>query len=118
MLPRDHAPGILLLARGINAALSAFVRGQMTVCLLLGSFYSAALMLAGLQFGLLVGAIAGAITFIPYVGRWWGGRWPLVWRCSSSGVTGCRSVLWLPFLRRASSSNGITLRRNWGGKRS
>jgi predicted PurR-regulated permease PerM len=73
MLPRDHAPVIRLLARDINAALSAFVRGQMTVCLLLGSFYSAALMLAGLQFGLLVGAIAGAITFIPYVGSLVGG---------------------------------------------
>ena len=33
----------------------------------------AALMLAGLQFGLLVGAIAGAITFIPYVGSLVGG---------------------------------------------
>lgn len=73
MLPRDHAPVIHLLARDINAALSAFVRGQMTVCLLLGTFYSVALMLAGLQFGLLVGAIAGAITFIPYVGSLVGG---------------------------------------------
>jgi predicted PurR-regulated permease PerM len=61
------------LATEINEALSAFVRGQLTVCFLLGSFYSAALMLAGLQFGLLVGAIAGAITFIPYVGSLVGG---------------------------------------------
>ena len=36
-------------------------------------YYSAALMLAGLQFGLVVGAIAGAITFIPYVGALVGG---------------------------------------------
>jgi predicted PurR-regulated permease PerM len=73
MLPRDHAPVIRRLGAEINAALSAFVRGQLTVCFLLGSFYSAALMLAGLQFGLLVGAIAGAITFIPYVGSLVGG---------------------------------------------
>ncbi|KAF0173760.1 MAG: hypothetical protein FD162_1494 [Rhodobacteraceae bacterium] len=73
MLPRDHAPTIRRLAGEINDALSAFVRGQLTVCFLLGSFYSVALMFAGLQFGLVVGALAGAITFIPYVGSLVGG---------------------------------------------
>ena len=43
------------------------------MCLILGTFYSVALMLAGLPFGLAVGAIAGAITFIPYVGSLVGG---------------------------------------------
>lgn len=73
LIPRDHAPVVRRLAGEIDAALSAFVRGQMTVCLLLGTFYSVALMLAGLQFGLVVGAVAGAITFIPYVGSLVGG---------------------------------------------
>ncbi len=73
LMPRDHAPVIRRLAREIDAALSAFVRGQLSVCLLLGTFYSVALMLAGLQFGLVVGAIAGTITFIPYVGSLVGG---------------------------------------------
>lgn len=73
MLPRDHAPVIRRLARDIDAALAAFVRGQLSVCALLGTFYAIALMLAGLQFGLIVGAIAGAITFIPYVGSLVGG---------------------------------------------
>ncbi|MFZ9198794.1 MAG: AI-2E family transporter [Paracoccaceae bacterium] len=73
LLPRDHAPTIRRLAGEIDAALSAFVRGQLSVCLVLGIYYSAALMMAGLQFGLVVGAIAGAITFIPYVGAIIGG---------------------------------------------
>lgn len=73
LLPRDHAPTVRRLAREINQALSAFVRGQLTVCLTLGSYYAAALMLAGLQFGLVVGVVAGAITFIPYVGALVGG---------------------------------------------
>jgi predicted PurR-regulated permease PerM len=73
LLPRDHAPTVRLLATEINAALSAFVRGQLTVCLTLGTYYAVALMAAGLQFGLVVGAIAGAITFIPYVGALVGG---------------------------------------------
>lgn len=73
LLPRDHAPTIRRLAREVDAVLSAFVRGQLSVCLVLGIYYSVALMLAGLQFGLVVGAIAGAITFIPYVGAIIGG---------------------------------------------
>ena len=73
LLPRDHAPAIRRLGHEINAVLAGFVRGQLSVCLLLGSFYSIALMVAGLQFGLIVGAIAGAITFIPYVGSLVGG---------------------------------------------
>lgn len=72
-LPRDHQPTIRRLARQIDTALAGFVRGQVSVCLILGTFYSIALMLAGLNFGLIVGAIAGLITFIPYVGALTGG---------------------------------------------
>ncbi|MBL9053297.1 MAG: AI-2E family transporter [Tabrizicola sp.] len=73
MLPLDHAPTVRRLAREIDAVLAGFVRGQVSVCLTLGTFYAMALMAAGLQFGLIVGAIAGAITFIPYVGSLVGG---------------------------------------------
>ena len=73
LLPRDHAATIRRLAREIDVALAGFVRGQVSVCMLLGGYYSIALMLAGLQFGLIVGAIAGTITFIPYVGALVGG---------------------------------------------
>jgi predicted PurR-regulated permease PerM len=73
LLPRDHAPTARRLASEIDAVLAGFVRGQVSVCLILGTFYSFALMVAGLEFGLVVGAIAGAITFIPYVGSLVGG---------------------------------------------
>ncbi|WP_179380586.1 AI-2E family transporter [Jannaschia marina] len=73
LLPRDHVGRIRRIAAEIDATLASFVRGQLTVCLILGTFYSAGLMLVGLQFGLVVGAIAGLITFIPYVGALVGG---------------------------------------------
>ncbi len=73
MLPLDHAPTVRRLALEVDAVLAGFVRGQVSVCLALGTFYAVALMVAGLQFGLVVGAIAGAITFIPYVGSIIGG---------------------------------------------
>ena len=73
LLPRDHAPTIRRLASEIDRTLSGFVRGQGTVCLILGVFYAVALTAAGLQFGLVVGFIAGVLTFIPYVGALVGG---------------------------------------------
>jgi len=73
LLPRDHAPVIRRLARDIDATLASFIRGMGTVCLILGTYYAVALMLVGLQFGLVVGALAGLITFIPYVGAIVGG---------------------------------------------
>ena len=73
MIPRDHLATVRHLAREIDTVLAGFVRGQLTVCLIVGAYYSVTLMLAGLQFGLLVGAIAGAVSFIPYVGAIIGG---------------------------------------------
>lgn len=67
-LPRDHLHTIRGLASEIDRAMAGFVRGQGSVCLILGIFYAAALTLAGLNFGLLIGLLAGLISFIPYVG--------------------------------------------------
>lgn len=73
LLPRDHVPTIRKLASEVDSTLSSFIRGMGTVCLILGSYYAIALMLAGLQFGLVVGFIAGLVTFIPYLGALIGG---------------------------------------------
>ena len=73
LLPRDHAPVIRQLASDIDRTMASFIRGQGTVCLILGAFYAIALMMVGLSFGLVVGVVAGALTFIPYVGALVGG---------------------------------------------
>lgn len=73
LLPRDHAPTIRKLAADIDATLASFIRGMGTVCIILGTYYAAALMLIGLQFGLVVGFVAGLVTFIPYLGALIGG---------------------------------------------
>lgn len=67
-LPREHAVTIRRLAREIDVVLAGFVRGQISVCVILGVFYAAALWAIGLQYGLLVGLIAGLVSFIPYIG--------------------------------------------------
>jgi predicted PurR-regulated permease PerM len=72
-LPRDHVDEVRSLARDIDTAMAGFIRGQGTVCLLLGVFYALALSLAGLRFGLAIGFGAGLLSFIPYVGALVGG---------------------------------------------
>ncbi len=92
LLPRDHRHTIRAIMRDIDHTLAGFIRGQGTVCLILGTYYAAALVLVGLQFGLVVGALAGFLTFIPYVGavigavlsiglalfQFWGEWWTIV----------------------------------------
>jgi len=73
LLPRDHAPTVRQLARDIDKTLAGFIRGMGTVCIILGTYYAVALMIVGLQFGLVVGFVAGLLTFIPYLGALIGG---------------------------------------------
>ncbi len=73
LLPRDLAPVIRELASEIDTTLASFIRGMGTVSVILGSYYAIALMAVGLQFGLVVGFVAGLVTFIPYLGAVIGG---------------------------------------------
>lgn len=72
-LPRAQAEEIREQAGLIDETLAAFVRGQGTVCIALGSFYAIGLSLAGLDFGLVIGLFAGLISFVPFVGTIVGG---------------------------------------------
>ena len=67
-LPRDHAATIRRLAAEINDAVSAFIRGQGAICLMLGLYYGVGLTWAGIDYGLLVGITTGILAFIPVVG--------------------------------------------------
>nr|WP_272210190.1 AI-2E family transporter [Marinicella sp. W31]MDC2876055.1 AI-2E family transporter [Marinicella sp. W31] len=67
-IPRGQVDDVRYLAREINSVISGFVRGQGSLCLILGIYYAAALSLAGLNFGALIGLFAGFVSFIPYLG--------------------------------------------------
>jgi predicted PurR-regulated permease PerM len=67
-IPLTQRETVRGLAREIDATISAYVRGQIGVCLILGSYYAVGLTLAGVSFGLLIGLISGLISFIPFVG--------------------------------------------------
>lgn len=68
LIPLRHRDVAHELAREIDKAMSGFLRGQSLVCLFLACWYGLGLSLIGLNFGLLIGLSAGALSFVPYVG--------------------------------------------------
>ncbi|HCL66887.1 MAG TPA: AI-2E family transporter [Rhizobium sp.] len=67
-IPRNQVAAVRQIAREMDRTIAGFVRGQGSVCLILGIYYAVGLSLIGLNFGLLIGFFTGMITFIPYVG--------------------------------------------------
>lgn len=67
-LPREHAPTIRHLLAAVDDSVGAFVRGQGTICLVLGAIYAVALSAIGLRYGLLIGLGTGLLAFVPMVG--------------------------------------------------
>jgi predicted PurR-regulated permease PerM len=68
MIPRSIEPVVSRLARESDDVLGAFLRGQLSVMLVLGAFYGFGLWLVGVSVGPLIGMIAGLISFVPYLG--------------------------------------------------
>ena len=68
LLPRNIEPKVVGLASESDEMLGAFLRGQLTVMIALGTIYSVGLGMIGLDFALLIGMIAGLISFVPYMG--------------------------------------------------
>jgi predicted PurR-regulated permease PerM len=67
-VPLRQRETVRRLAHEIDAAIGGFLRGQLGVCLVLGCYYAIGLTLTGLDFALLIGLVAGVITFVPYIG--------------------------------------------------
>lgn len=68
LVPRDHYDTVRRLARESDEVLGGFLRGQLTVMLILGVLYAIGLWAVGLNLGVLIGLVAGLLTFVPYLG--------------------------------------------------
>jgi predicted PurR-regulated permease PerM len=68
LIPLPQRDTVRGLFKEMDKAISAYVRGQSAVCLVLGSYYALGLTFAGLSYGVLIGVVSGLISFIPYVG--------------------------------------------------
>lgn len=52
----------------INGLLSAYIRGQLKVCLIMATYYSIGLAVIGLDLALILGIISGFLIILPFVG--------------------------------------------------
>ncbi len=72
LLPRRWHPQLSGIAREIDVVLAEFLRGQISVMILMSVLYVCGLWLAGLEFALPIGVITGMLVFVPYVGMFTG----------------------------------------------
>ncbi len=68
LIPRRWEPLVVQLARESDDVLGAFLRGQLLVMLALGMIYILGLWMTGLKLALLIGLLAGLVSFVPYLG--------------------------------------------------
>lgn len=68
LIPRRYEPTVARLARESDEVLGAFLHGQILVMLALGVIYTVGLSIVGLNLAVLVGMLAGLVSFVPYLG--------------------------------------------------
>lgn len=68
MIPRRHESTVVQLAGEADEVLGSFILGQLWVMLGLSIIYSLGLWLVGLEFPMLIGLVAGLVSFVPYLG--------------------------------------------------
>lgn len=68
LVPRAIEPTVARLAQEADSTLGGFLRGQLLVMIVLGFVYGFGLMLGGVDFSLIIGLIAGLVSFVPYLG--------------------------------------------------
>ncbi len=92
LIPRPYEGTVVEHAVEIDRAVASFLRGQLTVCLILACLYAVGFSLIGLKMALLLGVLIGVLAVVPYAGAFMGLVAALassrVWFQSWGGVAG------------------------------
>jgi predicted PurR-regulated permease PerM len=68
IVPPRNRVNVLEKARETDEVLSAFIRGQMMVCLILAILYAIGLSVIGIDLAIVIGFLSGVLFIIPYLG--------------------------------------------------
>jgi len=72
LLPGPAGDDVADISRQVSTMLGQYVRGQATMCLIMGCLATLALLILGrifgTQYGLIVGALAGVVYLVPWIG--------------------------------------------------
>ena len=66
LVPEPYRESVFARLREVNEAVSSFLRGQVTIALILAVINAAGLALIGVPWGLFIGVVAGLANMIPY----------------------------------------------------
>lgn len=68
LVPRDHQELVAAQSARVDSLVAGFIRGQLTVCLVLGVLYALGFAVIGIDFAVVIGVVGGLLAIIPYVG--------------------------------------------------
>jgi predicted PurR-regulated permease PerM len=68
LVPPRHRVVARRIGAAVDEALSGFIRGQLSVCVVMACVYALLLTLLGVPGGAVIGVLAGLLNFLPYVG--------------------------------------------------
>jgi len=67
-IPRPQEAAVVEFAREYDQLLSSYLRGQLTVALILGALMATGLLITGFPYALLLGSLVGVLSLVPYLG--------------------------------------------------
>jgi predicted PurR-regulated permease PerM len=68
LIPTRYKETVFDLTQETNEVLGAFIRGQLTVAIILAVFYSVGLSIIGTPMSIVIGIVAGLANIVPYLG--------------------------------------------------
>ena len=68
LIPREFEGSVVTVVKDCDEVLSAFIRGQLLIMLLLGCIYAVGLTIVGIDLAILIGMLAGLASIVPYLG--------------------------------------------------
>ncbi len=73
LIPKKYRGPVDSICSEVDSVLASFIRGQLSVCIILSALYSVSLLTIGLESAIALGVFAGMISFIPFIGALFGG---------------------------------------------
>lgn len=67
-VPKSHRKNTIRLLKDVDTALGSYIRGQLLVCLIIGTFAYIGYLLVGMPYALLLASIVAVTNVIPYLG--------------------------------------------------
>ncbi|MGN7678345.1 MAG: AI-2E family transporter [Anaplasma sp.] len=68
MVPKRHVVTFSECMSKMDSKVSAYIRGQTTICLILSLYYCICFLAVGLKYSLVMGFMSGIMSFVPYLG--------------------------------------------------